>query len=69
MGFQGPKTCPWLKIVTKFFFLGGATELKIWNLAPTLIVKQLSLTYIETTSLSQDLPAGDKLFPTDPVTS
>ena len=35
MGFQGPKTCPWLKIVTKFFFLGGATELKIWDLAPT----------------------------------
>ena len=33
MGFWGPKTCPWLKIVTNFFFLGGATELKIWDLA------------------------------------
>ena len=34
MGFWGPQTCPWLKIVTNFFFLGGATELKIWDLAP-----------------------------------
>ena len=34
MGFWGPQICPWLKIVTNFFFLGGATELKIWDLAP-----------------------------------
>ena len=34
MGFWGPQTCPWLKIVTNFFFLGGATELKFWDLAP-----------------------------------
>ena len=25
-GFLGPQTCPWLKIVTNFFFLGGATN-------------------------------------------
>ena len=42
MCFQGPKTCPWLKIVTKFFFLGGATELKIWDLAPTLILLEIT---------------------------
>ena len=34
MCFWGPQTCPWLKIVANFFFLGGATELKIWDLAP-----------------------------------
>ena len=34
MGFWGPQTCPWLKIVANFFFLGGATDLKIWDLAP-----------------------------------
>ena len=31
---RGPQTCPWLKIVTNFYFLGGATELKFWDLAP-----------------------------------
>ena len=38
MGFQGPKTCSWLKIVTKFFFLGGGVQQnsKFEILAPKL---------------------------------
>ena len=34
MGFWGPQTCPWLKIVTNFFFLGVQqnSKFEIWPL-------------------------------------